>query len=510
MDILNELINLFGTVTPCISERIGVLEVSFQTMGCNLPKEEQVIKILANFPFRDHVKLTLTNEVEANLVYDNHTQPDPDSVNEFYSYVEEQDNIRVSLDITKKIDEDSLSIYNFVDFSRFLLSKNLIEVLDLFTKLLEHRNTIFFELYDWNEIFFTNSIVFKSSNSKKMNNKFVREEQFNNCRQSSCFYNINDFYLIPDDFEIIMNCSNNPLEKLFNQVKTILSLIYISDSAFIDNKILSIQILGQRNLSKSIFLDSMDLSTNEELFRIYKWIYTDGNVVDKAAIARNVLSLHCKYTDIFSIDEKTFASMLSNFRLYQRNNVSQYIAVKNKLADYILEVANSTSDIIIGLSDKMKSNFIAVVSFLFTVVLVNIVSSAPLDNIFTKDITFLIDLILLGSFGYLFFSIKETNYKLQKIINGYNAIKENYKDLLDEQDIELIFNNDELINSNIREIKKKKDLYTKIWIVSILSALVLFELVSADPFISSLIVKLYKGFINAILLLKNIFIQLKR
>jgi len=82
--------------------------------------------------------------------------------------------------------------------------------------------------------------------------------------------------------------------------------------------------------------------------------------------------------------------------------------------------------------------------------------------------------------------------------------------LLDEQDIELIFNNDELINSNIREIKKKKDLYTKIWIVSILSALVLFELVSADPFISSLIVKLYKGFINAILLLKNIFIQLKR
>lgn len=52
------------------------------------------------------------------------------------------------------------------------------------------------------------------------------------------------------------------------------------------------------------------------------------------------------------------------------------------------------------LFNRFKNNVLAIFSFLLTVVLVNIVSQNPLDNIFTKDITALVELILLGSAIY--------------------------------------------------------------------------------------------------------------
>ena len=506
MDILNELINLFGGSSPCITERISILEASFQTKGCCLPQRELIMSILIKFPSRDNVKLTLTNEVEGNLVYGNKIPSiEYDRVKAFYDFVEDTDEIKISIEITKEIVDDILSVYNFVKFTNFILNKSLLETLGLFDKLLRGRNTIYFELLNSQSFFLTNSMIFKSHELRPLDGiNFSREERFNNCKQSSRFYNINELHLLPDDFDIIMNCNENPLANLFSQIKTILALVYIADSAYIDNNILSIQILGQRSLSKDISLVSKELPNNEEIFLIYKWIYTDGNTVDKTAIARNVLSLHCKYTDILCIDEKTFISMQSNFRLYQRNNVNQYIDIKNKLADYILQMVNLTSDLIIGLSDKMKNNFIAVVTFLFTVILVNVVSNAPLDNIFTKDITFLIDVILFGSFGYLFISSKEMEYKIHKIVQAYNAIKDNYKDLLDEADIRLIFKNDELLNNNISELRKKKKQYIRIWVGAIMIALIMFECISSEPFLSAMFLKLYKKLIYITTLLLNI------
>lgn len=494
MNILNELINLFGEVSPCIIERVNIFEASFQTKGYCIPEQELVMSALAKFPIRDSVKLTLTNEIDDNLVYSNAiASVDPNSINTFYDFVDDTDNIKICIEITKKIVDDTLSVYDFQEFSNFILSKNLLEVLELFNKLFSGRNSICFELLNSQFFFSTNTMVFKSCEIKGVDRStFLREGRFNSCKQSSRFYNINELHLLPDDFEVIMNCDDNPFTMLFNQIKTIMALVYIADSAYIDNNILSIQILGQRSLSKDISLVSKKLPINEELFNIYKWIYIDGNTADKTAIARNVMSLHCKYTDILCIDEKTFASIQSNFRLYQRNNVNQYIEIKNKLADYILQMVNSISDLIIGLSDKMKNNFIAVITFLFTVILINIVSSAPLDNIFTRDITFLIDLILFGSFGYLFISSKEMDYRTHKLIQAYYSIKDNYKDLLDESDIRLIFKNDELLNMNVDELYKKKQRYIILWITAIILFLILFEFISTDPFLTNLILKMYK------------------
>lgn len=62
-------------------------------------------------------------------------------------------------------------------------------------------------------------------------------------------------------------------------------------------------------------------------------------------------------------------------------------------------------------------------TFLFSVILANIVSDRPLDNILTKEITIIFEFVLAGSIGFMIISVVEMNYKLNKLKNGYKELK---------------------------------------------------------------------------------------
>ncbi|BCP64584.1 hypothetical protein SUT503_16420 [Streptococcus parasuis] len=61
------------------------------------------------------------------------------------------------------------------------------------------------------------------------------------------------------------------------------------------------------------------------------------------------------------------------------------------------------------------SNFFALVAFVTTTIIANIVSDSPLDNIFTHDVLLLSMVILIGSFFYCIISNLKFNRDLEKI-----------------------------------------------------------------------------------------------
>ena len=67
----------------------------------------------------------------------------------------------------------------------------------------------------------------------------------------------------------------------------------------------------------------------DEFYKIYRWIFQDSNEYDKIELTRHVISIHCKYSDILNIDEKTFLSIKSNYNIYLKENVDKYIELKN-------------------------------------------------------------------------------------------------------------------------------------------------------------------------------------
>jgi hypothetical protein len=319
----------------------------------------------------------------------------------------------------------------------------------------------------------------------------LRKKRLQDCKGTSYFYNINQFELIPDDFMNEIDCEGNPFTELFNKILTILSLAYISSTSSINGNSLKGQINGQRIVDFCYELSSVN--QNDELFKIYSWIFTDGNSVDKAIIARNIISLHCKYTDLLETDEKTYASIQSNYKLYLKENATQYLELKNKLAEFICDIISKIGDHATMLFGNFKSNLAAIFLFIFSVMLVNITSEQPLNNIFTKDITAIVEFILLGSVGCLIICIVETKYKLKKTKKSYQSLKDNYESILSGSDIDEIFGQDQLLIEAENAVNKGIFWFSVLWGIFLVLAFIFVELATDQPIITPCIKNIFVG-----------------
>lgn len=67
-----------------------------------------------------------------------------------------------------------------------------------------------------------------------------------------------------------------------------------------------------------------------------------------------------------------------------KDNVGQYLELKNKVAEFISDIVSRTGEYATELLDKFKANVIAIFGFLFTVVIAGIVSDQPLNNILQR------------------------------------------------------------------------------------------------------------------------------
>ena len=267
---------------------------------------------------------------------------------------------------------------------------------------------------------------------------------------------------------------------LFQKIEMLLAISFIASSSSLNGNVIHGKIHGQRTVEYNSSVDNV--SYNGTLYKIYNWIYTEGSAIDKSIIARNIISLHCKYIPITEIDEKVLASIQSNFNLYLKDNVMQYLELKNKVAEFIIEIVAKTGEYATDILEKFKTNLIAVFGFLFTVILANIVSEQPLNNIFTRDVTIIMECVLFGSVVYLIICYVQSQYQMKKVYNSYEQLKKNYNEILTEEDLAEIFENDKMMKEMKKSIKKSEKIYLAIWIIFLLVSLIILECVSTEPF----------------------------
>lgn len=471
-----------------VAERMKVVEAFFEVEAKNLPSLDIIKNLLHIPPSRDTVKISLIDNSDDYITISNKNEFMEGEYVSFCINLVPDEVIRVNITIDKEILDNVFSVYDFQLFANDIIVQPIENVMRSFSLLLSCCEYLIFDLFEQEYFFATKTMTFAPYNTNIVNKELIRNKRLQDCRDTAYFYNITTYKLLPDDFHIEIDFESNPLTDLFNKLTTILSLVYISSSASILDGELKIQISGQRNVDYCYSVDSV--KSNIELYKIFNWIYTNGSSIDKAIIARNIISLHCKFSEVIYLDEKTLSSILSNFNLYLKNNVTQYLELKNKLSEFICNVVSKTGDYATGLLGKFKTNLIAIFVFLFTVILANIVSEQPLDNIFTKGITGIIECVLIGSIVYLVICVIESKYQINKVSESYRALKENYKSVLSSVDIEEIFNNDELINNMKKTVKKGMHIYTILWSVFLVMAFVFVEKISNNRIIFPLLKEL--------------------
>ena len=362
-----------------------------------------------------------------------------------------------------------------------------------FSDLLKQVSEILvFDIYDTVRMFATKSMFFVPFGNSVTNSEFNRSQRIEKCKEVSYFYNFDTYELLPDDFKLMIDYESNPLTELFQKLTFLLSISFIATSSSISGSYLKGIINGQRTMEYQCEINQ--LPNNKNLYSIYNWIYTEGNAIDKAIIARNVISLHCKYVPVTEIDDKVMASIQSNYNLYLKENVKEYLNLKNKVAEFISETISKTGEYATGLLDKFKGNIIAIFGFMFSVILANVVSDQPLDNIFTKEITTLVECVIVGSFVYLVICYLQSRYEIQKVYDSYNQLKQNYKEILTEEDLHKIFGDDEMLFKMKKTISKSEKIYMGMWILFLISVLIVVECLSSSPniqFIIDFVKKIY-------------------
>ena len=342
MNYIAAIMSLFQSSAHRLSERSKILDIEFDYSVESFPQYLQLVDLIQSFPQRDNVVISLTNEND-DLFYlssqDFSSQQEYDSFRRDCEYSEQ---ISAKISINKNVKNGVISIYDFSSFAEELSELSLDGLLSSFSALLSESNQLIFEVFDKEVLFKTKTMMFSSASQEVVLDPFDRDHRMNMCSETTHFFEQAIYQVLPDDFHIEINFEGNPLSEIFDKITHILSLIYLSSSASLNHETLELQVTGQRTLEFQC--QCATATPNPELYKIYNWIYTGGNPTDKALIARNILCLHCRFSDIQKIDGKTFASIQSNYNLYLKDSVSEYIQLTNKLAEFISEEVAKTGD----------------------------------------------------------------------------------------------------------------------------------------------------------------------
>lgn len=271
---------------------------------------------------------------------------------------------------------------------------------------------------------------------------------------------------LPEDFFLRGNSEMRPAAlELFQRLAKTLIIASIFDITDLTKESFYYKLNGYKSISETVDTDKIDIKNLDEFYNIYLWIYSSGNIVDKIGLARNLISLHLKKESSLELEGDVFESLKSSFKIYEKQNVKQYIEVRNKMSDQILAYSKQVASFTDNFANGFQKSALSLVTF-FSSLIVTRILSTPKNNydfiLYSSIITF----VFIGiTLVYMIISRLELKEQEGRFKKSYSDFRKRYTDLLTEEDIDRILNHDEEHKSDLQYIIKKKKWYTSLWIV---------------------------------------------
>ena len=222
---------------------------------------------------------------------------------------------------------------------------------------------------------------------------------------------------------------------------------------------------GYKSISDSFRIEDINIANLGDYYKIYQWIYSSGNITDKIGLARNIISLHYKSTSCLELDGDVYESIKSSYKIYEKQNIKQYIEVRNKMSDQILDYSKRVITITDNFASGFQKSALSLVTFFSSLIVTKILATQKnnLDFVFYST---LITFVFIGiTLIYMWISRLELKEQEARFKKSYKDFKKRYTDLLTEDDINRILNNDEEHKSDLLFITSKKRWYTILWII---------------------------------------------
>lgn len=507
---IKRLLGLFsnsGNIAIDFMESWDSVDVTASILLDKIPDSTSFLKNIPQTSTRDSWEFKILDENNETVLTIHSASGELISLNEIEAYKELA--ISIKFIVTKNIQDGKLSIYNILSFSQYLGNGSLYSFLNALNNRLE--KTLILEcINDDTETLNTDSI---SVVSKDVNSNIIgvneRMKRIH-LREGFIHWGAYKLQLLPED--IYPSTCTNPLYNIFKQASACLLIMYIFDYITITNNTLDVKLNGFKALNYTINTNKLSEinvapKTIDQFFQVYCWGMSGGYVADKFSIARNILSLNLDTTQIL-ITSHIIEAIKSNFRVYEKENVQQYIQLRNEISNLLIDLQTKINDIAQNFTADFKNNLLVLVSFFASVIVFGVISEASPFAYFSDHIIILSWCFLLISLLYWHYSYSELNKKTKLFYRHYEQIKDRYKALLDDVELNNIFEecNPNKYESHQSYIEWQKCWFSKLWIVSIIILFIgLFVLsVFNDTYIITFIKTITT---NIVCFLKNILIS---
>lgn len=382
---------------------------------------------------------------------------------------QDDDDVNIVLTINKSFNNAKCTIYDLEIFTSSLNKLSAFEFINIYSKLFEISPNIKFEVFNISKCFYSNTIAFCEIGSDHENEVFEKRNEVIENFKSTCHFSQSDkLKILPNDFSLIqVDESLLILNSIFKKYSTILSIIYLFDITSLKENEFSFKINGYKSIKGIIELSQIEFNQIEEYLEIYKWVYNGGNLNDKIGLARNIISLHFFKKGELELQGNPFEAIQSSYKVYERQNIKQYIEIRNKISDQLIDFNNRANKIIETFASGFQKSSLALISFYISAIAIRVLGKGEFTSIFSLDATVLSLSFLLGSLIYYWVSRWEINEQRKRFVSSYKNLKIRYTDLLDEEDINRILNNDNDFNEDIKFIDDKKKNYSRMWIAFI-------------------------------------------
>jgi len=385
-----------------------------------------------------------------------------EALNNDYKYSDGE--AQVEFVINKNKVGDTITIYDLPTFASTISAHSISESFAIFSRAFSNSEILYFEVVDLYEYFNSATLFFKPVGFKIPKQPIIsRIKIIENLKSVSYFTNLPEYALIPDDFSLVKSSSAySSFCLLLTNFASILSVIYLFDITSIKDNTLDYKINGYKTIKGKTDISIGNLS--REYFSIYQWVFGGGNLNDKIGLARNIISLHFLDNENIQLKGEPFQSIQSSYKIYEKQNIKQYIEIRNKISDQLLDFSDRANKIIETFASGFQKSSLALISFYISAIALKVLGKGEFKNIFTLDATLLSITFIAGAYIYYHVSIWEVKAQRQRFVDSYANLKERYTDLLEKADIERILNNDKEYFADIKFINDKLEKYSTLWL----------------------------------------------
>lgn len=474
-----KIAQLFGCdaqITPSsYSEDFQSFECEYHFKLRKIPTKEELHTMLPTVSDRDVWYLRIISDSDEDLLdlQRNLAIDDAYDVDTIEPFIDDEE-VRLILKIEKTKTDGVLTIYDLPQIVIYIQELSAIEFYNALYNNLQEKLVL--EIWGEEiETFETSSIaVVKKGDVIPIISRKTGPESRITDSEKYCQRTSKLPALLPEDLHIVARKTRGSLSKLFDQLCLLLSACYIADFCTLERVLLKIRIAGFKTMvsesdKAKVGELAFDNNSMEQWFSIYDWCYTGGYISDRLTISRNIISLNCPNNSTLQINPTTKDAIKSNFKIFEQENVRQYIKVRNDVSKDLLDLQDRVNNVVEGFTGDFRKNVVGLGTFFLTLVIVRIVANGQWAGAFSNQVVALSFVFIALSFVLLIYSRLTLEKKEDLYTKHYKLLRDRYEPLFSKEEADIIFEDGDPNKSGTHSnyIKWQKNSYTWIWGVTL-------------------------------------------